>query len=212
MISVTLIEDNRLMREGVVQLLGESDDIRVVDTFAAPDPAKLREAGPDVVLLDYGLEEANSLETVRSIKETMPDARVIVMDLLPCEEDLTEVIRAGVDGFVTKDASLEELEAAIRSVVEGGNVLPPEVTTSLFSEIADAATASRGPEAARDVKMTPREQEVIDCIARGLSNQKIADELTISVHTVKSHVRNIMEKLALHSRLQIAAWAHDERE
>ena len=90
--------------------------------------------------------------------------------------------------------------------------LPPEVTTSLFSEIADAATASRGPEAARDVKMTPREQEVIDCIARGLSNQKIADELTISVHTVKSHVRNIMEKLALHSRLQIAAWAHDERE
>lgn len=211
MISVALVEDNRLLREGLVQLLAESEDIRVVEAFSAPEPAALEEAGPDVVILDYGLEEANSLETVRSVKETIPEARVIVMDLLPCEEDLTEVIRAGVDGFVTKDASLEELESAIRSVAQGENVLPPEVTTSLFTEIADAA-ASRGADAAREVQMTPREQEVIDCIARGLSNQKIADELTISVHTVKSHVRNIMEKLALHSRLQIAAWAHDESE
>lgn len=212
MISVALVEDNRLLREGLVQLLGQSEDIRVVDAYSAPELEALQEAGPDVVLLDYGLEEASSLEAVRSVKETIPDARLIVMDLLPCEEDLTEVIRAGVDGFVTKDASLEELAGAIRSVVGGENVLPPEVTTSLFSEIANAAAASQGPDASRNVKMTPREQEVIDCIARGLSNQKIADELTISIHTVKSHVRNIMEKLALHSRLQIAAWAHDEPE
>jgi two-component system nitrate/nitrite response regulator NarL len=93
-------------------------------------------------------------------------------------------------------------------VAEGGNVLPPALTATLFSHVASQVTARSGPGAAADIQMTPREREVIELIAEGLSNKAIAKELRVSTHTVKSHVRNILEKLSLHSRLQVAAYVH----
>jgi DNA-binding NarL/FixJ family response regulator len=134
------------------------------------------------------------------------------MDLLPVHEDIVEFVHAGVAGFVMKDATVEDLMKTIRSVAAGSHVLPPEMTSTLFSEIAKEAVATGRPAALDAVRMTKREREVINHIAEGLSNKQIAARLHVSTHTVKSHVRNIMEKLTLHTRLQIAAFVHRRME
>jgi two-component system nitrate/nitrite response regulator NarL len=140
----------------------------------------------------------------------MADARVIVMDLLPVHEEIAEFVNAGVAGFILKDATLEDFVGTIRSVASGMRVLPPRMTGTLFSQIARAAI-DRGQEAALEaVRMTQREREVIALIAEGMSNKAIAQNLNIATDTVKSHVRNVMDKLALNSRLQIAAYAHGQ--
>jgi DNA-binding NarL/FixJ family response regulator len=168
----------------------------------------LRPVNPQVVLLDLGLRNGDSLRVAEKVRKEFPESKVIVMDLLPMHEDVVEFVNAGVSGFIMKDATLEDLVSAIRSVSEGAHVLPPKLTETLFSRIARDAVATGRPEALESVRMTPREQEVINLIAEGLSTREIAERLQIARHTVKSHVRNVMEKLTLHTRLQIAAYAH----
>jgi DNA-binding NarL/FixJ family response regulator len=114
-----------------------------------------------------------------------------------------------VSGFVLKDATFDEFVSTIRAVAGGAKVLPSRMTDSLFSQIAKTAD-TRSVRDTEDVRMTRREREVIELIGEGLSNKEIAQRLNIATHTVKSHVRNVMEKLALHTRLQIAAFAHRE--
>jgi len=144
------------------------------------------------------------------VQKEMADARVIVMDLLPVHEEIAEFVNVGVAGFILKDATFDDFVGTIRSVAEGVRVLPPPMTGTLFSQIARVAV-KRGQEAAMDaVRMTHREREVIALIAEGMSNKEISARLNIATDTVKSHVRNIMEKLALHTRLQIAAYAHSQ--
>jgi DNA-binding NarL/FixJ family response regulator len=140
----------------------------------------------------------------------MADSRVIVMDLLPMHEEIAQFVNAGVAGFILKDATFDDFVATIRSVADGARVLPPPMTGTLFSQIAKAAVQRGGATAMEAVRMTQREREVIGLIAAGMSNKEIAQRLNIATHTVKSHVRNIMDKLALHTRLQIAAYAHDQ--
>ncbi len=146
----------------------------------------------------------------------MPDAKIIVIDLNPMHEDITEFVSAGVSGFVLKDADGEELVDTIRSVcVAGKTVLPARLTGPLFSQIAkkrtEAGTETMRIRVLEDERITSRELQVIECIGEGLSNKEIARRLNIATHTVKSHVRNVMEKLALHTRLQIAAHFRRER-
>lgn len=207
-IKVALIEDNRLVREGITALLNQFDDLEVVFTHESSDVPKLAEVYPQVILLDIGLRKGDSLRIADQVRVDFPDAKVIVMDLLPVHEDIAEFVNAGVSGFIMKDATIEELVSTIRVVVSGAKVLPPAMISTLFSQIArDAVT--RAPDRALDaVRMTPRERQVINLIAEGLSNKEIASRLNIATHTVKSHVRNVMEKLTLHTRLQIAAYAH----
>ena len=170
----------------------------------------LKETNPRVVLLDVGLQDKNSLRLAESVQKEMEDSRVIVMDLLPVHEEIAEFVNVGVAGFILKDATFEDFVATIRSVADGAQVLPPRMTGTLFSQIARVAV-KRGKEAALDaVRMTQREREVIALIATGRSNKEIATRLNIAADTVKSHVRNMMEKLALHTRLQIAAYAHSQ--
>jgi DNA-binding NarL/FixJ family response regulator len=168
----------------------------------------LKEKRPHVVLLDVGLQEKNSLQLAESVRKEMAEARVIVMDLLPVHEEIAEFVNAGVAGFILKDATFEDFVGTIRSVANGGRVLPAPMTGSLFSQIAKVAVRRGREEALKSVRMTEREREVIALIAAGLSNKEIAQRLNIATDTVKSHVRNVMEKLALHTRLQIAAYAH----
>jgi DNA-binding NarL/FixJ family response regulator len=208
MISVALIEDNRLVREGIAALLNQHPDLKVVAGGSSADTALLRKVNPQVVLLDLGLRNGDSLRIAQEVKRDFPESKVIVMDLLPVHEDIVEFVHVGVSGFIMKDATLEDLVSTIRSVAEGAHVLPPQMTGSLFSQIARDAVAKGRPEVLESVRMTPREREVINLIAEGLSNKEIASTLHIATHTVKSHVRNIMEKLTLHTRLQIAAYAY----
>jgi len=209
MISVVLIEDNRLVREGMTAMLNQTTDFKVVAAGSSGDPALLRDNQPQVILLDVGLWDDDSLRVAETVRKESPDSKVIIMDLLPIHEDIVEFVNAGVSGFILKDATFEDLVTTIRSVADGAHVLPPEMTSSLFSQIArEAVEKGRAEAAIEAVRMTPRERDVIELIGEGLSNKEIASRLNIATHTVKSHVRNVMEKLALHTRLQIAAYAH----
>jgi DNA-binding NarL/FixJ family response regulator len=209
-IALALIEDNRLMREGITSLLNQLPDLKVVAATSSADLSLLGKVNPQVVLLDLGLRNGDSLRIAETVRTEFPQARVIVMDLLPVHEDIVEFVHAGVAGFIMKDATLEDLVSTIRLVAQGTNVLPPQMTGSLFSEIARDAVARGRPQLIDAVRMTPREKQVVNLIAEGLSNKQIAARLHIATHTVKSHVRNIMEKLTLHTRLQIAAYSHQQ--
>jgi DNA-binding NarL/FixJ family response regulator len=208
MISVALIEDNRLVREGMTAMLNQTEDFEVVAAGPSGDPALLRDAKPQVILLDVGLWDDDSLRVAETVRKESPESKVIIMDLLPVHEDIVEFVNAGVSGFILKDATFDDLVTTIRSVAEGAHVLPPAMTSSLFSQIAKEAIVRGRAAAMESVRMTTREREVTGLIGEGLSNKEIAGRLNIATHTVKSHVRNVMEKLALHTRLQIAAYAH----
>jgi DNA-binding NarL/FixJ family response regulator len=208
-ITVAIIDDNRLLREALTAMLGQLPDLTVVASQVA-DTAALVAFSPHVLLLDVGLRDQDSLGVAAALLNEMPLARIIVMDLLPANEEIAEFVNAGVCGFVLKDASFDEFVRTIRAVAAGDKVLPPRMTESLFSQIVKSSDG-RASEHVRDsVRMTRREQEVIELIGEGLSNKEIAQRLNIATHTVKSHVRNVMEKLTLHTRLQIAAYSHRE--
>ena len=208
MINVAIIEDNRLVRDGLTLRLNEQPDFKVSYSAANGSIEDLRTSASQVLLLDVGLGEEDSLGVAERVRTELPAVRVIVMDLLPVHEDLVEFVTTGVAGFILKDATLEDLLRTIRAVADGQTVLPPQMTSTLFSQIVGEAVL-RGLAGVNEATgLTPREHKVVSLIGNGLSNKAIARELGISPHTVKSHVRNVMDKLTLHSRLQIAAYLH----
>lgn len=212
-ISLVLIDDNRLLREGLAALIHSQPGFKVLAAAADAEEAlqRVREAKPDVVLVDFGLEDHDSLNLTATVHAEVPSARLIVMGLLPLQEDVANYVRAGASGFIMKDATFEEFIATIRAVAGGAEVLPKALTTSLFTQIALNATRGSKVRALESVRLTNRERQVIDLLGEGLSNKEIAVRLHIAVHTVKSHVHNVLEKLALHSRLEVAAFSHSQR-
>jgi len=211
-IQVLLIEDNRLLREGITAMLNEQPDIKAVSSTGNGDALeKARKVKPQVVLLDMGLRSQNSLRIAESIKREFPKAEIVVMDLIPVQAEVVEFVKAGVAGFILKDATIEDFLHTIRSVAEGKKVLPPPLAGSLFSQIVEYAVKSgQADRLMKSVRLTRREHQVVDLIARGMSNKEISSELNIAVHTVKSHVHNILDKLALHTRLELASFALSE--
>lgn len=211
-IPVLVVEDNRLLREGIVGILNQQTDLEVV--VAEGGAAALRRLTteppppPGVVVVDASLADHDPPTLVQRIRQAAPEARVIVMDLVPGLEDIVEFVKAGASGFIMKDATVDVLVETIRSVAAGREVLPPALTETLFSQIAQHASRRPTRKALGLVRMTPRERQIIGLIAEGLSNKEIAQRIHLSPHTVKSHVHNILEKLALHSRLQVAAYVH----
>ena len=205
-----VIDDNRLVREGLKALLDAQPDLKVVATAEDPTDGMrhVRELTPHVVLLDATMDNGDTSRFVQTIRSTSPTARVIVMDLLAGPEDVIEFVKAGANGFVMKDATLDDLVRTIRSVAQGADVVPSALTGTLLSHIAQHVVARPIPGVEQAVRMTKRERQIMDLIAEGLSNKEIAQRLNIATYTVKSHVHNILEKLALHSRLQIAAYTH----
>jgi DNA-binding NarL/FixJ family response regulator len=207
-ITVAIIEDNRLVREGMADMLNAVPDMEVVLATTHFQPGELRRASARVVLLDVGVQSMDCLDAAAAIRRETPAASVIVMDLLPVHEEIAQLVDAGVAGFILKDATVEEFITTIRTVATGERVLPPPMARTLFSQIADRAVERVGVAAFQNVRLTPREHEVIAAIAEGMSNKEIGQRLNIASHTVKSHVRNVMDKLVLRTRLQIAAYAH----
>ena len=214
-ISILVIEDNRLLRDGLSAMIGEQKDLKVLAAFG--DCAKalqfIRKSQPNIVLLDLGLRNQNSLQLVKVLKKDFKKIKVIVMDLVPLQEDVLIFVQAGVSGFILKDATVNDFLHTIRSVAGGSKVLPPRLTESLFAQIVDkAVTESSVSKIIGAVKMTRRERQVIDLVADGLTNKEIAQKLHLSTYTIKSHIHNILEKLALHTRVQIAKYAHTSRD
>jgi DNA-binding NarL/FixJ family response regulator len=209
-ISLVLIDDNRLLREGLAGLIRKQPDFKILAASGDIEAAlqKVREAKPRVVLLDFSLESHDSLRVTTTVRQEVPEARVIVMGLLPIEEDVAAFVRAGASGFIMKDASFDDFLGTIRAVADGTDVLPPQLTGSLFGQITrQVMSRGRGP-VLEGVRLTERERQVIDLLGEGLSNKEIAARLHVAIHTVKSHVHNVLEKLALHTRLEVAAFSH----
>ncbi|HEY6627174.1 MAG TPA: response regulator transcription factor [Ignavibacteriaceae bacterium] len=209
-IRLLIIEDNRLLRDGILGILKPHKDIIII--AASGDGkntlVKIKQLKPNVVLLDLGLRSQNSLHVVEIVKKDFPQAKIIVMDLAPVQADILQYVKAGANGFILKDASLNDLLITIRTVFEGATVLPPLLVDSLFSQIVDHAVREGKSKIKQAVRMTKREQEVILHLGEGLSNKEISQKIHISTYTVKSHIHNIMEKLALHTRLEIANYSY----
>jgi DNA-binding NarL/FixJ family response regulator len=210
-ILIVVIEDNRLLREGITTMIGEQPDLKVTAAFGDCVKALqfIRQSQPDIVLLDLGLRNQNSLNLAKVLKKDFQKIKIIIMDLVPLQEDLLVFVQAGVSGLIPKEASVDEFLKTIRSVAAGAKVLPSNLTELLFSQIVNKTVNELNPSKINSsVKMTKRERQVIDLVADGLTNKEIAQKLNISTFTVKSHVHNILEKLALHTRMQIVKYSN----
>jgi DNA-binding NarL/FixJ family response regulator len=205
-IRLLLIEDNSILRDGMTAMLKPYLDIQVLSSTGnnVNTILKIHNLKPNVILLDLGLRSQNSLRMVEMVKKEFTEAKVIVMDLVPVQGDILQFIKAGASGFILKDASLDEFLETIRAVAGGEKILPDHLTHSLFGQIVEYAIRKGKTKLKNAVKMTNREKEVIELIADALTNKEISQKLNISTFTVKSHVHNILEKLALHSRLEVA--------
>lgn len=213
-IRILLIEDNRLLREGLSVMLKKQTDMHIVETVGNGENilAIMEKTNPEVILLDLGLRSRSSLNVVKLIKKDFPGARVIIMDLIPTQADVLEFVQAGVSGFILKDATINDFLKTIRSVAKGFQVLPPNLTGSLFSQIVEhAINSSNHSDIMDSVRMTKREKQIIELISEGNTNKEIAQRLHLSTYTVKSHVHNILEKLALSTRVQIVKYLHDSK-
>jgi DNA-binding NarL/FixJ family response regulator len=211
-IRIAIIEDNRLLRDGISVMINEQPDLKVVAAFGEIENSmsKIFNQKPDIILIDLGLRSRNSLDVVKMIKKKSAEMKMIVMDLLPLQSDILDFVKAGVSGFILKEAAVQEFLKTIRQVAEGEKVLPPHLAGSLFTQIVErVANGTPNKSLMQAVRMTKRERQVVELIADGLSNKEIGTKLHLSQYTVKSHVHNILEKMALHTRVQLARYAHD---
>jgi DNA-binding NarL/FixJ family response regulator len=211
-IRLLLIEDNRLLRNGILSILKPHKDIKII--AASGDGkntlVKIKQLKPNVVLLDLGLRSLNSLHVVEVVKKDFPSAKIIVMDLAPVQSDILQYVKAGANGFILKDATLNDFLITIRTVNDGATVLPPTLVNSLFSQIVEYAVREGKLKLKDAVRMTKREREVVGLLGEGMSNKEISQKIRVSTYTVKSHIHNIMEKLALHTRLEIANYSYTD--
>jgi DNA-binding NarL/FixJ family response regulator len=210
-IRVLLIEDNRILREGIKDMIESEQGFTIAAVSDGRDnvAAKASSVKPDMILMDLGLGSRDSLEVVQSVRRACPGVKVIGMGLVPTQSDIMEFVQAGAEGFILKNATVGEMILTLRAVARGETVLPSSMTGSLFSQVAEHALLKGKRNLKVAIRMTGREKEVIALIVDGLSNKEIGAKLGIATFTVKSHVHNIMEKLALHTRLQIALHARD---
>ena len=213
-IRVLVADDHALVREGIRHVLDAEPGIEVVAEAGNGDEAVAlaNECAPDVVLLDVRMPGIGGIEAARRLALEVPSARVVMLTVSDTESDLYEAVKAGAVGYLLKEASIEEVGDAVRAVANGQSLVTPSMATKLLNEFTALANrVSGGRVAPAGPRLTGREVEVLGFIARGRSNREIAEELFISENTVKNHVRNILEKLQLHSRTEAALYAVREQ-
>lgn len=204
MIRVLIADDHAIVRRGIRALLSESGGFEVVAEAANGQETVLRaaETKPDVILMDLLMPGMDGIEATRRITSQQPGSRILVLTSFAADNKVFPAIKAGAQGYLLKDSSPEELVRAIRQVFRGEPALHPTIARKLLQEIAHPADLQPAPEA-----LTPREMEVLQLIAQGLSNQEIADAIAVSEPTVRTHVSRILGKLHLASRTQAALYA-----
>jgi DNA-binding NarL/FixJ family response regulator len=210
-VRVLVVDDQELFRRGLVMVISAEDDIEVVGE-AADGVTAAEVAGatvPDVVLLDVKMPKRTGIEACASIKDAAPSAHIIMLTNSEDQTDLYDAIRSGASGYLLKDASTDEVAQAIRVVADGHSLISPAMATKLLTEFKQMSQDSKSQVGAP--RLTDRELQVLRMVARGSSNREIAKELFISDNTVKNHVRNILEKLQLHSRMEAVMYAVREK-
>lgn len=208
-IRVLIADDHTLFRQGLSSLLQQQKGLQVVgeavDGWEAL--AKARELQPHLVLLDVAMPRCNGLEATRLIKRELPDVNVIILTVSEKDEDLFAAVKAGAKGYLLKNAEFEELVRAIEAVAGGAAVVSPSMAVKLLNEFAAVAAKDSLRTRAEGTALTERETEVLQLLAKGATNKEIANTLVIAENTVKTHLRNILDKLHLHNRIQAAAYA-----
>jgi two-component system NarL family response regulator len=212
-IRVLIADDQALFRRGLYVVLGTEDHIEVVAEAenGAEAIARAEDLVPDVVLMDVRMPRVNGIEAARQIRELCPSTKILMLTVSDEEDDLYEAIKAGANGYLLKEISVEEVAEAIRAVVQGQSLISPSMASKLLNEFNSLAKKAEERQQFPAPALTSRELEVLKLVAKGMSNREIAEELFISENTVKNHVRNILEKLHLHSRMEAVIYAVRER-
>jgi len=204
-----IADDHDLYRRGMEVVVELDGTARVVgEASNGVDAVEVcSRVQPEVVLMDVRMPGVGGIEACRQIREAVPSARILMLTMSDDESDLFEAIKAGASGYLLKDLPGEEVASAIRRVHDGQAIIPPGMAATLLAEFTRLSQEPQ-PVTGSAPLLTDREVEVLRLVARGMANREIADELVISENTVKNHVRNILEKLHLHSRVEAAVYAH----
>ncbi|MGQ0830201.1 MAG: response regulator [Microthrixaceae bacterium] len=212
-IRVMICDDHALFRRGLVMVLESEDGIEVVGEAEDGQEAiaTVADLAPDVVLMDVRMPRVSGIEATRTIAELVPSAKILMLTVSDEEEDLYGAIKAGATGYLLKEISIEEVATAIRAVVGGQSLISPSMASKLLSEFTNLSKKADERQSVPSPRLTDRELEVLKLVAEGMSNKEIAGELFISENTVKNHVRNILEKLHLHSRMEAVVYAVREK-
>ncbi|HET9071141.1 MAG TPA: response regulator transcription factor [Acidimicrobiales bacterium] len=208
-IRVLIVDDQALFRRGLHVVLGTEEHIDVVgEADNGEEAVALAERlAPDVVLMDVRMPRLGGIDAARRIRELAPSTRILMLTVSDEEEDLYEAIKAGANGYLLKEISVEEVAEAVRAAVQGQSLISPSMASKLLNEFNSLARRAAEQEHAPTPVLTARELEVLRLVARGMSNREVAAALFISDNTVKNHVRNILEKLHLHSRMEAVMYA-----
>jgi DNA-binding NarL/FixJ family response regulator len=211
MTTVLIADDQALVRVGLRKILESESGTTVVGEAGDGQDAVFaaRELRPDVVLMDIRMPVLDGIEATRRIVQAEPHARVLILTTFGLDAYVYDALRAGASGFMLKDAPPEELIAAVRIVSNGEALLAPSVTRSVIEEFARRVPAAPTTHPSAVAELTPREREVLDLLARGLSNPEICAELVISEATAKTHVARILQKLDLRDRVQAVIFAYE---
>ncbi|WP_017590271.1 response regulator [Nocardiopsis ganjiahuensis] len=209
-IRVLVVDDHALFRRGLVSVLNDETDIDVVDEAGDGDEAvelatRLR---PDVVLMDVMMPNSTGIEACARIRAAVPEVKFVMLTMSEDEDDLFEALKAGATGYLLKEIAVTDIARAVRAIAEGQSFINPAMAVKLIGEFAELAKQEKTPKAAPAIpELTPRETEVLKLLARSLNNREIGERLFITENTVKNHVRNILEKLQVHSRTEAAIYA-----
>jgi DNA-binding NarL/FixJ family response regulator len=213
-IRVLVVDDHALFRRGLQMVLGAEDDIEVVgEASDGTEALKVAaETTPDIVLMDVRMPRRGGIDATMAIKEAVPSAKIIMLTISDEEGDLFDAIKAGAMGYLLKEISIEEVASAVRAVFTGQSLISPSMASKLLNEFA--TMVRKDDDRQQQVptpRLTDREMEVLKLVAKGMNNRDIAKKLFISENTVKNHIRNILEKLQLHSRMEAVVYAVREK-
>ena len=212
-IRVLVVDDHALFRRGLQMVLEQEPDIEVVGEASdgAEAVTSAAETLPDIVLMDVRMPKRGGIDACTAIHETVPSAKIIMLTISDEEADLYDAIKAGAMGYLLKEISIEEVASAIRAVHGGQSLISPSMASKLLTEFASMIKKTDDRQQVPTPRLTDREMEVLKLVAKGMNNRDIAKQLFISENTVKNHIRNILEKLQLHSRMEAVVYAVREK-
>jgi DNA-binding NarL/FixJ family response regulator len=209
-IRVAVVDDHEVFRQGLTMLLALEDDMEVVgeagDGIAAIELAA--STAPDVILMDVRMPKRSGIEACAAIKDVAPTARILMLTVSDEEADLYDAVKNGALGYLLKESSIDEVAKAVRVVADGQSLISPSMAIKLLDEFKQV---SRSDQQVATPRVTDRELDVLRLVAQGLNNREIGARLFISENTVKNHVRNILEKLQLQSRMEAVMYAVREK-